>query len=255
MALVNKTVQNALTLIALLLAWEIVAHLEFVPKALFPPPSDVALALVDMARSGELARDFLVSMRRALLGLALGTVLGVIVGILTGRVAIIDGLVTPAVQLTRPLPPVAILPLLITWLGISEFSKVFSIAFAVFFPVWINTHLGAREVPRTYLWTARSLGLGHVATFVRVVLPASLPFIVAGFRNGIAMAFVMVFVSELAGASAGIGYQINLAHLAYRVDRMLAALAMLALAGALTDRFFTWMLRVVFPWLHLVQSN
>jgi ABC-type nitrate/sulfonate/bicarbonate transport system permease component len=251
----NKSVQNTLTLAGVFVIWEVIAYVELVPKTLFPPPSQVASALLEMAKSGELVRDFWVSMRRALLGLAVGTLAGIAIGIITGRLPIADGLLTPCIQLARPLPPVAVLPLLITWLGITEFSKIFSIAFAVFFPVWMNSHLGAREIPKTYLWTAQSLGLGAGSTFLRVILPAALPFIAAGFRTGISMAFVMVFVSELAGASAGIGYQINLAHLAYRVDRMMAGLVTLAVAGALTDRIFTWLLRVTFPWLYLTQST
>src|SRR5439155_5523503 len=145
-------------------------------------PSHVWLALVDMAHSGELLRDLTASLQRAFLGLFLGTIAGVAIGLLTGRVAWWNAYWTPLIQLARPLPPVAIIPLVITWLGITETAKVFSIAFAVFFPVWINTHLGAMELPRTYLWTAASLRIGTLQTFWRIILPGALPFVVAGFR-------------------------------------------------------------------------
>lgn len=242
-------------ILALVAAWEGISRSGVVHIGLFPPPSHVWLALAEMAQSGELLHDFLASMQRAIFGLALGTLFGITIGLLTGRIAWLDAYWTPIIQLVRPLPPVAIIPLIITWLGIAEFSKVFSIAFAVFFPVWINAHLGASELPRTYLWTAESLRLGTFQTFWRIVFPGALPFLVAGFRAGIAVAFVMVFVSELAGASVGVGYQINRAHLAYRVDRMMASLVVLGLMGALTDYFFTQLIWIAFPWLKLTSQK
>jgi ABC-type nitrate/sulfonate/bicarbonate transport system permease component len=245
----------AISIGALLVTWEGLSRAEIVHISLFPPPSRVMLALIEMARSGELARDVWVSTRRAFLGLFLGTAVGVVGGILTGRVPIIDAYLSPGIQLLRPLPPVSIIPLIITWLGITEFSKVFSISFAVFFPVWINAHLGTRSVPRTFLWTAGSLRLGRFRTLGRIVCPAAMPFIVAGFRSGIAVAFVMVFVSELAGASSGIGYQIQLSQLAYRVDRMMASLAVLGAMGALTDYALTRVVWLTFPWLKLTTNN
>lgn len=243
------------SIVALIAVWEYVSRLGFVHISLFPPPSHVLTALIDMARAGELQRDVSASIWRAFLGLFAGTFSGVVVGILTGRIAVLNAYLSPIIQLVRPLPPVSIIPLIITWLGITEFSKVFSISFAVFFPVWINTHIGASGVPRTFLWTAASLRLGRFQTLWKVVFPSAMPLILAGFRSGIAVAFVMVFVSELAGASSGIGYQIQISHLAYRVDRMMASLVVLGMMGALTDFALTRLVWLTFPWLKLTTTN
>jgi NitT/TauT family transport system permease protein len=83
----------------------------------------------------------------------------------------------------------------------------------------------------------------------KVILPASLPFIFAGIRTGIAIAFIMVFVSELAGASVGIGYSISISHLNYRIDRMIAGLILLGFLGAITDYIFVKLIRRIFPWM------
>ena len=235
--------------------WQSISLSGLVNPALFPPPTTVLRALVEMAKSGELARDVGASLWRAALGFLFGSVTGIALGLLTGRLAKLDAYLSPILQLFRPLPPVAIIPLIIIWFGIGEVSKVFSIAFAVFFPVWINTDLGARRVPRSFLWSSSTLGCHYPSLIWRVILPSTLPFIVGGLRVGISLAFVMVFVSELSGASSGVGYQISVSYLAYRVDRMIAALAVLGLLGVGSDLLLTLALRRALPWLRLDASQ
>jgi ABC-type nitrate/sulfonate/bicarbonate transport system permease component len=239
----------AVALTAALLLWECIARSGWVPPALFPPPTRVAMALVEMVHSGELARDIRASLWRAVAGFAWGALAGVGVGLVTGRLAVVDHYLTPLIQSLRPLPPVAIIPLIIVWFGITDTAKVFSIGFAVFFPVWVNAHAGAREVPRSLLWRAKTLGAGGFRLFRSVILPSALPYIVAGCRNGVAAAFVMVFVSELAGASSGLGYEISVSHLAYRLDKMIAALFVLGACGAAADLILAVMFWRAFPWL------
>ena len=199
-------------------------------------------------------RDVAASYWRLMLGYLLGGGVGVLMGLLTGRLHALDRSTTPLFQLLRPLPPVAIIPLVIVWLGIGNIAKIFSISFAVFFPVWLNTHLGASRISPVYMWSARLLSKCKRRIALRVVLPATLPAIVAGLRTSIAIAFIMVYVAEIAGASAGIGYQISVSHLAYRIDKMIAALAVLAATGAVTDFLFGMGVRSCFPWLAM-ESN
>jgi sulfonate transport system permease protein len=99
------------------------------------------------------------------------------------------------------------------------------------------------------------LGVRGFSALWKVILPAALPFVVAGLRIGASMAFIMVFVSELAGASAGVGYQISVSYLAYRVDRMMAALVVLGLLGAGADFLLNWATRLMFPWLRLMAAK
>jgi ABC-type nitrate/sulfonate/bicarbonate transport system permease component len=246
----RNIVRSSIAILLFLGVWELFGRSGFVHISLFPPPSYVILALVEMARSGELVRDIGVSLWRAIAGWTLGSLIGVIVGLITGRMRIVSDYLSPVIQLFRPLPPVAIIPLIIVWFGIGEISKLFSIAFAVFFPVWINAHVGAQRIPKTFIWSAQSLNASRITIFWKVIFPGSIPFIVAGLRTGVAMAFVMVFVSELAGASSGVGYQISVSHLAYRVDRMMGALVVLAMLGAVSDIILSKLLARKFPWIH-----
>jgi len=237
-----------------LIIWELVSRLKIVNPLLFPAPSVVCSALIGWGLSGGLWIDVKASFWRMLAGFIIGGFIGIGFGMLTARVKFLNLSLTPTIQLLRPLPPVAIIPLVIVWLGIGDTAKIFSISFAVFFPVWINTHIGASSVSKVYLWSAQILCKSKLKTMFKVFIPATLPAIITGLRTSISIAFIMVYVSEIAGASKGIGYQISITHLAYRIDQMMAALLVLAIAGALTDFLFSRFVRFVFPWTKLEQK-
>ncbi|MBI4170577.1 MAG: ABC transporter permease [Candidatus Aenigmarchaeota archaeon] len=245
----KRAISFLLPLVVLVVFLEIVARSGIVNITLFPPPTAWGLALLEMAKSGELGRDIATSLWRALAGLVIGSVLGILAGLATGRIKAIESSLSPIFNVVRSFPPVAIIPLVIVWLGIGEPAKLFSISFAVFFPVWISAHTGAHNVPQNYLHAAKILSCTAGRKFSKVIFPSALPFIVAGIRIGISMAFIMVFVSELAGASAGLGYQISVSHLAYRIDRMIAALVVLGILAAFTDLLFTSVVRKYFHWV------
>lgn|SRR3990167_3673825 len=238
-----------LPIVIFLVLWEFVSRSGFVSFSLFPPPSKVLIALLGMITSGTIFSDLRDSIWRLVAGLFLGSVVGVSFGLLTGRIRILNVTLSPIIQIFRSLPPVAIIPLVILWFGIGDGAKIFSIAFAVFFPVWINTHIGARQIPQAFLWSAKLLTTSSIKTFYKIIFPANLPFIIAGIRTGIAVAFIMIFVSELAGASSGLGYRISIASLAYRIDEMIAALVVLGTLGALSDQLFVFSTKKLFPWI------
>lgn len=238
-----------LPIIVVIALWEFVSRSGFVNSALFPPPSHVAIALWGMITTGTLFSDLRDSLWRLLAGLFIGSAVGVIFGLLTGRIKSFATALSPIIQILRPLPPVAIIPLVIVWFGIDDSAKIFSIAFAVFFPVWINAHIGARQIPQAFLWSAKLFTNSPIKILREVVFPAALTFIVAGIRTGIAVGFVMVFVSELSGASSGLGYRISITQLSYRIDEMIAALIVLGALGAIADQIFMFGTRKFFPWI------
>lgn len=253
--LLVRVARQVIPIVFFVVSWQAISMSGWIPPALFPPPDRVFRAGIEMTRSGELLHHLRASASRLTWGLFAGGFLGVAVGLLTGRLRLFRDTLSPLIQLFRPLPPVAIIPLVIVWFGIGEFAKVFSIAFAVFFPVWIGTHSGARQIPQRFLWSASTLTRSRVKLIRHVILPASLPFVVAGLRVGIAVAFVMVFVAELAGASEGIGYVISVSSLAYRIDRMMVGLVVLGAFGALVDLAFDRAMNKLCPWLKLAQAK
>jgi ABC-type nitrate/sulfonate/bicarbonate transport system permease component len=237
-----------LTLAAFVLSWEAVAASGFFSAGLFPGPGSMVRALASMLASGELAADAAQSLQRVAVGFAAGSCLGVVFGILTGRVRILERTIGQLVQVLRPVPVIALVPLAIVWFGLGEQSKYFLISWGVFFPVWVNTHIGVSRVESTLIWAAKSLGASDIRLLYEVVLPHAAPFVVAGARIGIAMAFIVLVAAEMAGAFGGIGYRISESHLVFRVDKMLAGIAMLGVLGAAADALFARLAAALIPW-------
>ncbi|HEY1607418.1 MAG TPA: ABC transporter permease [Allosphingosinicella sp.] len=216
------------------IVWEGVARRVGNP-VLVPSLERIAGAFVLWDRSGTFVADCLESLPRAYLAIIFAIPPGIALGIALGMSRAVDSLLNAPVQFVRCLPPVALLPLFILWFGIDWWAKLGSAAFVCVFPVTISTVQAARAVDRQYRELALDLRLSATRYLKQIVLPGTLPAIVPGIRLAAGTSFVMVFVSELAGASAGLGYRIEIAQLAYQADLMLAALLILGGAGLATD--------------------
>lgn len=236
---------------AFLAFWQFISSTEIINSNLIPPPTKVFVAIKEWAKNGELLKDFLDSIWRAIIGLSIGAIIGISLGLITGRNEKLNYILTPILNIFKAFPPVAMLPVFITLFGIGNFSKIFSIGFASIFPLWVNTHLGASTIPVEYIRSAKLLTKSKYKYFVEVVIPASMNSIIAGFRISIAISFIMLYVSELAGASSGLGYQISSSHLAYRMDKMFGALFILGLSATLIDFIFNKLIKYFFPWVQL----
>lgn len=236
--------------IAFLAAWEIAPRVvPGINTKMFPPPSQVAGVFVEMTlRTGEIWPHVGASLLRALWGFLLGATCGIVAGVLTGRSATLRQLTDPVLHGLRAIPAIAIVPLAIVWFGLGDLSKVMLIAWGAFFPVWVNTFIGVRDIPVVYLRSAAALGAGPFATMVQVALPAALPFVFAGLRQATAVSFVVLVAAELVGAEQGLGFLISFAHLVFRVDIMFVGLLFLGAIGFLADQLFAWLLHRFFPW-------
>jgi len=240
---------NILGVLIFLALWEVLPRVvPGVNVQMFPPPSGIVATLIDLVTSGQLAGHAWSSLKRAASGFVIGSTLGVLAGLVTGRMAMAQNLTDPVLHSLRSIPAIAFVPLAIVWFGLGETPKVALISWGTFFPVWINTFIGVRDVPRLYVQSAASLGASRTAILFQVVLPAALPFIFAGLRHATAVAFVIVVAAELVGASSGLGYLISFSHLVFRIDMMFVGLMALGALGFLADALFAWTLHRLFPW-------
>ena len=230
-----------------LVIWEAIFRLGFYRSPFVPPPSTIAKAFVEMAYTGDLLSDIAVSLQRALTGFAAGSLLGIAMGVLTGRIAVVDRSLGGLIRAFRSIPSIALVPLAIVWFGLGETAKIVLVAWGVFFPVWINSHIGAARVPVPVIWAARSLGASRVRLLSEVILPSALPFVVAGMRTGMTIAFVVLVAAEMAGAFGGVGYRIYTSHLVFRVDRMMVGIIVLGMLGAVADLVFATIIASL-PW-------
>lgn len=240
---------NILGILLFLAAWEATPHvIPWMNRLLFPPPSDVIGTLHELLASGELIENIRVSLGRVMYGFLIATLLGVLAGLLTGRIRILQYLSDPILHGMRSIPAIALVPLSLLWFGIGEPSKVALIAWGAFFPIWLNTYTGVRDVPPVLLRSAMSLGAGRIQAMFLVILPAALPFILVGLRQGIGVALIVLVAAELAGASSGVGYMIATSHQLFRVDIMFIGIATLGFLGYAIDRLFTLLQSYIFPW-------
>jgi ABC-type nitrate/sulfonate/bicarbonate transport system permease component len=232
-------------LVVLLLAWEAIARLGWVPALFLPAPTAVVAEGGRMARNGELWRHLAVSLARVGIGFGTGAAIGTALGLLLGVSRVVWAITNPIIAATYPIPKIALLPLMILWLGIGETPKVAMIALGVFFPVVINTYAGVRGTDPFMVKTAKSLGAGPWQVVRKVVLPSALPTILAGYRLGTGIALLLVVSAEMINATSGIGFLILNSGDLMLTGRLMVGLAVLSLLGLLS----TWGLRALEGWL------
>jgi len=245
----RQVMLNVLGIISFLALWEVLPRIvPGINLLMFPPPSGVVGALVDLVSTGELFEHAAASVLRALGGFAIGSTAGIVLGVLTARLLPLRHFCDPVLHGLRSIPAIALVPLSIVWFGIGETPKLALISWGTFFPVWINAFLGARDVSEVLTRSAASLGAGRAMMLFEVVLPAALPLILAGLRQALAIALVVMVAAELVGASEGLGQLIASSYQLFRVDSMFVGLFTLGAIGFAMDRLFTAILGRVFPW-------
>ena len=219
----------------LLAAWQAASSFGLLATRILPAPSDVARAAWALAASGELFVHVRVSAARALSGLAIGGGLGLLLGLLTGSVRFLERLLDSTVQMVRNVPPLALIPMVILWFGIDEGAKLFLIATAVFFPVYLNTFHGIRNVDPQLIEMGRTYGLGRWALYREVILPGALSSILVGLRFSLGLMWVILIVAETISAQSGIGYLTMNAREFLQTDVVLVGILLYALLGKLAD--------------------
>jgi ABC-type nitrate/sulfonate/bicarbonate transport system permease component len=241
---------SGLALLAgLLLLWEASAT-WWVSSTNWPPLSAVAVAMVQGMRTGELLEVFASSLYRMAAGYAAGSAVGVLTGLWLARHRWARAALEPLIEFLRPIPIPAIVPPLILLLGVDDAMKIFVVAFSAFFPVLINTMAGVRAVDATLLDVARTFHHGRLGALWRVVLPASLPYILAGMRVSLALALIVTVVAEMIAGSAGIGYHIVTMQYAMRAGDMYAAIVLLAVTGYVLNRLILALEQRTIHWYH-----
>jgi NitT/TauT family transport system permease protein len=215
--------------------WELSVRFSLVSPAVLPPPSQVFVRWVEYARTGELPRDAAASLLRVGVGFAIGTGLALPIGLLMGASESAYGLLNPLVQILRPIPPIAFIPLAILWFGLGNPPAYFLISLGAFFPVLVNTIAGVRNVDGIYLRAAQNLGAKGPVLFTRVILPAALPHILTGARVAVGVAFIVVIVAEMIAVNNGLGYRIIEAREYFWSDKIIAGMLSIGFIGLAID--------------------
>jgi ABC-type nitrate/sulfonate/bicarbonate transport system permease component len=228
----------------------VVVLLKLFNPIFLPGPWLVIGAVVELAAKGQLWIHLAATLERVAIGFGIGATLGVALGLAAGHLAAVRNVVEPLVEMLRPIPPLAMLPMFIVWVGIGEASKIGFITYATFFPIFLTTVTGVRQIDPILLRAARSLGARGLPLFTRVILPAALPDILTGLRLGVALAFFVIVISEFIGAEHGLGYLINDGRNFFLVPQMLGAAVVLGLLGYAGNGLVRLLERRLTRWQH-----
>jgi NitT/TauT family transport system permease protein len=247
-----RALEGAVVPILLLVLWQAVCGLGFVDPRKLPSPIAVALRWgsymapgepFNAARdffpawlfSGEFVHDAISSLYRVVTGFLVGAVLALPFGLAMGASDKVYRYFNPLLQVLRPIPPIAYIPLAILWFGLGNPPAIFLIALGAFFPVLINTIAGVRAVDSIYLRAARNLGASNFTIFRRVILPAATPYILSGVRIGIGTAFIVVIVAEMIAVNNGLGFRILEAREYFWSDKIIAGMFSIGMIGLAID--------------------
>jgi len=243
---------SIVTSIALVLLWQIVATIEVVPAMFLPSPLAVAAKFVTVARDGfqdaTLLQHVSASVGRVTAALIAAIIFGVVLGFAMNLSQTAQGAITPVLEFSRPIPPLAYLPLVIIWFGIGEFAKVLVIFLGILPSIVIATNEGLRSVSPDRVNAARSLGATDAQVVLHVLLPHAMPSILTGARIGLGVGWATLVAAELVAATRGLGFMIKGAADFLVTDVVILGILVIAAAAIVMEIGLRVVQRVVAPW-------
>jgi len=229
---------SGVVLIVLLLGFWQFSALYIMDTPTWPPVTRIFAAWYENIADGTIIKHLLATLWRQMLGYGLAVVLGISLGLAIGYYLIVYNLLEPLIEVFRPIPGPAYLPVLVLFVGIGHEMKVVLILVASFFPILLNTYGGVRSIDPVQFDTARTLGLTTLQTLREVVLPAASPQILTGMRISLAISLILAILSEMIVSNDGLGYFTLLAERTFKVPEMYAGIFTLALFGYVLNRLF-----------------
>ena len=252
MKLLSQRVLDALpgvaVLVLMLAAIELATQRNWINGALLPAPSRIAAVLAEIIASGDFIRPLAATLGHLACGFAIGATFGVVLGMAMGYWQAVYMLLEPLVEFVRPLPKPALVPALILFLGVDDAMKNTSVALAVFFPILLNTIQGVSSVDRTLVDTGRTFGYGNASIIRKIVMPAAVPYILAGMRVSLGLGLILAVLSEMMAGNNGLGFLIVDMQRAFRVRQMYAWLIILAIVGYGLNALIVWIERRMLNW-------
>jgi ABC-type nitrate/sulfonate/bicarbonate transport system permease component len=244
-----KRLKNLGLLAVVLLLWQMTSTmlLDKTTAVLLPPPSAIGRAAWELIRSGELFMHLRDSLSREVVAFIWATS-AIPLAIAMGWSKAINDQVDPLIEVLRPVPPLAWIPLSILWFGIGDVQNQFIIFLGMFFPILLSTIAGVKNIEPNLIRAARCLGASEIRILRRVVLRAALPQIITGIRVGLGVGWMALVAAELVGANSGLGFLINDARTLLRTDVVIVGMITIGVVGFIIDRTIRVIGRRTMPW-------
>lgn len=232
----------------LLIGWELGVRFGWINGNLFPAPTAVVRALIDLAQAGLLWRDVQASVVRVTVGFLIAAAIAISLGMALGRSPRVAAYLMPLIELIRPISVIAWIPLAILWFGLGDKSAWFIIFLGAFFPIFTNTITGAQSVAKIHIQVAQCFGAGRWLFIRKVLFPSALPYIVAGLRVGLGVGWMCVIAAELIAATSGLGYMIQMARTTIETEKVIAGMVVIGVIGFIMNAIMLWIERRLVSW-------
>ena len=232
----------------LFLAWLAITGLDVVSDRMLASPGAVIGAARELWSSGELVDNLGISLYRVSWGLLFGVGTGLLLAVLAGFFRIGEDLVDSSMNFLRTVPVIALLPLIIVWIGIGENAKIFLIAVGVTFPIYMNTFAAIRGVDLKLVEAGRTFGLSRLGLIRQVIIPGAVPGFLVGLRWSLGVAWLLLVFAEQVNTDSGIGYLLNSAQAWNRTDIMVLCLVIYGVLGLLCDGIVRVLERSLLSW-------
>ena len=245
MAWLKRVLTFSISVLMLLIFWQLTIYIGQHPPHLLPSPWDVALALRELFTDGRLFIHVWVSLQRFFVGYVAACALAAFLGVIFGWFQPAWRLAEPIVLLIKPISPIAWLPFIMLAFGIGDAPAIFTIALAGFFPMLLATVNAIKNVNDSYMRVADNFGLSRFQTLITIVLPASFPLLVQGLHSALTAAWIFLVAGELMGTFTGLGFLINDARQNLRPDLIMAGIVLIGIVGYILDRLLIYLENLV----------
>jgi taurine transport system permease protein len=249
----RRYVISTVSVLVVLAIWEIAGERGWINPLTLPAPSDIALTAWDMVEHGyrqtPLWQHVLISLVRALVAFVSASVLGILLGVAMGMIPPLNAVFDPFVQFLRPLPKLALIPLVVLWFGIGELSKLFLIFIAVFLTVVVGAVAAVATVKQGRIRAAQTLGVSRYQLFRYVILPHAMPELLVAVRLALGIGWTTLIAAEMIASEAGLGWMVVNAGSFLRTDVVMVGIFLLGVTGYLLDVAIVRLQRVLVPWM------
>ncbi|MEI7777066.1 MAG: ABC transporter permease [bacterium] len=248
MSQIGKVARILFPLIVFLIIWQLLSIANVLNPEFLPSPVKVVNEFIQLLFNNNLLGDVLASIQRVLVGFAIASVIGIPLGLLFGVNKKLSSFFMPILEVLRPIPPIAWIPLAILWFGLGDKPAYFLVALGAFFPIFTNTYFGVISLEDTYKRAALCLGATKTRFVTEVLLPSSLPHIFSGLKIGLGVGWMVVITAELVGAQSGLGYMIQVNRMLLETPRVIVGMIVIGLLGFLMNKLMVVFEKRLIPW-------
>lgn len=248
MGKIAKILQIIFPLVCFFLAWQLFSSVGIFNSQFLPSPIKIIQKLFELLSQNSFAVDILQSIKRVLVGFVLAGIFGVGLGTICGMYKPIYNFLNPIIELFRPIPPIAWIPLAILWFGLGDNPAFFLVFLGAFFPIFTNTYLGVSSTDEIYKRAALSLGANKKIFVTDILIPSALPNIFAGLKVGLGVGWMVVIIAEMVGAQSGLGYMIQLNRIILEIPSVVVGMVTIGIIGFVMNKIMVYLEKSFIPW-------